>query len=138
MRVSFIVPAYNEEATIAEVLHRVSELEVENSSSSSTTAPRTALAQPWRRGPAVGTMSCSCPCAEPGQRRRYPRRDPHLDGQITVIEDADLEYDPVDVPASIEPMQRGAADVVFGSRLSGGRPQGLSLLALGRQSLSRS
>jgi hypothetical protein len=40
-----------------------------------------------------------------------------------VIQDADLEYDPADVPALIDPIERGAADVVFGSRLSGGRPQ---------------
>jgi hypothetical protein len=34
-----------------------------------------------------------------------------------------MEYDPADVPALIDPIVRGAADVVFGSRLSGGRPQ---------------
>jgi GT2 family glycosyltransferase len=47
---------------------------------------------------------------------------PHLTGDIVVIQDADLEYDPADVRALIEPIERGAADVVFGSRLSGGRP----------------
>jgi hypothetical protein len=34
-----------------------------------------------------------------------------------------MEYDPADVPALLEPIERGAADVVYGSRLSGGRPQ---------------
>ena len=34
-----------------------------------------------------------------------------------------MEYDPSDVPLLIDPIRRGAADVVFGSRLSGGRPQ---------------
>jgi len=48
---------------------------------------------------------------------------PHAEGDIAVIQDADLEYDPADVPALIEPIERGHADVVFGSRLSGGRPQ---------------
>jgi glycosyltransferase involved in cell wall biosynthesis len=48
---------------------------------------------------------------------------PHIEGDIAVIQDADLEYDPADVPALIEPITQGAADVVFGSRLSGGRPQ---------------
>jgi glycosyltransferase involved in cell wall biosynthesis len=47
----------------------------------------------------------------------------HADGEICVIQDADLEYDPIDVPALIEPIERGSADVVFGSRLLGGRPQ---------------
>lgn len=48
---------------------------------------------------------------------------PHIEGDIVVLQDADLEYDPTDVPALIDPIVRGAADVVFGSRLSGGRPQ---------------
>ena len=48
---------------------------------------------------------------------------PHVDGDIVVIQDADLEYDPAEVPGLIEPIQRGVADVVFGSRLKGGRPQ---------------
>jgi glycosyltransferase involved in cell wall biosynthesis len=48
---------------------------------------------------------------------------PHADGEIAVIQDADMEYDPADVPELIEPIERGIADVVFGSRLSGGRPQ---------------
>lgn len=40
-----------------------------------------------------------------------------------VIQDADGEYDPADVPKLIDPIVRGRADVVFGSRLSGGAPQ---------------
>ena len=48
---------------------------------------------------------------------------PHCQGDIVVIQDADMEYDPADVPALIEPIKRNTADVVYGSRLSGGRPQ---------------
>src|SRR5204863_444910 len=40
-----------------------------------------------------------------------------------VIQDADMEYDPADVPRLVEPIRLGVADVVFGSRLSGGQPQ---------------
>ena len=47
---------------------------------------------------------------------------PHCRGAIVVIQDADMEYDPHDVPMLIEPIQR-TADVVYGSRLSGGQPQ---------------
>jgi len=42
---------------------------------------------------------------------------------VVVIQDADMEYDPAEVPALIEPIERGVADAVYGSRLSGGRPQ---------------
>jgi glycosyltransferase involved in cell wall biosynthesis len=48
---------------------------------------------------------------------------PHVDGDIAVVQDADMEYDPAEVPALIEPIERGVADVVYGSRLRGGRPQ---------------
>jgi glycosyltransferase involved in cell wall biosynthesis len=48
---------------------------------------------------------------------------PRVEGEIVVIQDADMEYDPAEVPALIELIERGVADVVYGSRLSGGRPQ---------------
>ncbi len=47
----------------------------------------------------------------------------HIDGDIAVIQDADMEYDPAEVPGLIEPIVHGHADVVYGTRLKGGRPQ---------------
>lgn len=46
-----------------------------------------------------------------------------ITGDVVVIQDADLEYDPKDFLEMIKPIQDGVADVVYGSRLSGGRPQ---------------
>jgi glycosyltransferase involved in cell wall biosynthesis len=43
----------------------------------------------------------------------------HLQGDIVVIQDADLEYDPADIPKLIQPILDGHADVVFGSRFRG-------------------
>ena len=97
MRVSFLVPAYNEAATIVELLERVSELELDKQIvvvDDGSTDGTGDLAEGWAK-----------------------------DRDNAVIQDADLEYDPADVPGLIEPIERGAADVVFGSRLSGGRPQ---------------
>jgi glycosyltransferase involved in cell wall biosynthesis len=48
-------------------------------------------------------------------------------GKVVVVQDADLEYDPADIPALIQPILDGHADVVFGSRLIGGRPQRVHL-----------
>ena len=44
-------------------------------------------------------------------------------GDFLVIQDADLEYDPADLPKLLEPLFAGRADAVFGTRLRGGEPQ---------------
>jgi len=48
-------------------------------------------------------------------------------GQIVTIQDADLEYDPQEFAEMIRPIRDGVADVVYGSRLSGGKPQRVHL-----------
>jgi glycosyltransferase involved in cell wall biosynthesis len=124
VRVSFLVPAYNEAATIVEVLERVSALDVEkqivvvDDGSSDGTGD---LAERWRDGRADVVVIRQE--SNRGKGAAIRTAIPHADGEIAVIQDADLEYDPTDVPALIEPIERGVADVVFGSRLSGGRPQ---------------
>ncbi len=122
MRVSFIVPAYNEAATIGEVLERVEALDLDKQiivvdDGSTDDTPR--LLETWsaRNGTIVLRQE------NRGKGSAIRAAIPHLDGEITVIQDADMEYDPAEVPGLIEPIQRGAADVVYGSRLSGGRPQ---------------
>ena len=122
MRVSFIVPAYNEAATIGEVLARVEALEFDKQivivdDGSTDETPRVLEAWAGRNGVHVIRQE------NRGKGAAIRAAIPHLDGEIAVIQDADLEYDPAEVPELIDPIRRGAADVVFGSRLSGGRPQ---------------
>lgn len=118
MRVAFLIPAHNEERSIAEVLARIDLLAIDcqvividdgSADSTATIAERsgaTVLRQPHRgKGAAIRAAI------------------PHIDAEIVVIQDADMEYDPAEVPALIEPIGRGLADVVYGSRLSGGKPQ---------------
>jgi glycosyltransferase involved in cell wall biosynthesis len=59
-------------------------------------------------------------------------------GKIVVVQDADLEYDPTDIPGLIAPILEGHADVVYGSRLIGGRPQRVHLFwhKVGNKALS--
>jgi glycosyltransferase involved in cell wall biosynthesis len=51
----------------------------------------------------------------------------HVSGDIAAIQDADLEYDPNELKDLIKPILEGMADVVYGSRLSGGKPQRVHL-----------
>jgi len=122
MRVSFIIPAYNEERTIAEVLERVSALDLDKQivvvdDGSSDKTPDILAGWADRDGVLVVSQR------NQGKGAAVRAAVPHLDGEIAVIQDADMEYDPSDVPRLVEPIMRGAADVVFGSRLRGGAPQ---------------
>lgn len=123
MRVSFLVPAYNEAATIIQVLERVAALELDKQIivvDDGSTDGTGDLAEQWGAGRDDVVVVRQ---ENRGKGAAVRAAIPRADGEIAVIQDADMEYDPADVPALIEPIERGSADVVFGSRLSGGRPQ---------------
>jgi glycosyltransferase involved in cell wall biosynthesis len=122
MRLSVIIPVFNEAATIGRVLKMVldrSELNelvaVDDGSSDGTweELQRIAAAHPERvrvlrhernrgKGAALNTGFAAAR------------------GDIVLVQDADLEYDPGDYPRLLDPVLRGAADAVFGSRFIGG------------------
>ena len=123
MKVSFLIPAYNEARTIAELIERVSALPfdkelivVDDGSTDDTPAILERLSA-GRDDLIVIRQSNG------GKGAALRTGIPRITGQIVVIQDADLEYDPAEVPTLIEPIERGLADVVYGSRLSCGRPQ---------------
>ncbi len=122
-RVSFLIPAFNEAATIEELLDRVWALSLDKQLvivDDGSTDGTGELAERWAHGRADVVVVRK---ENGGKGTAIQAGIPHLDGDIAVIQDADLEYDPAEVPGLIEPIQRGVADVVYGSRLSGGRPQ---------------
>src|SRR5438128_6147479 len=123
MRISFLVPAFNEAATVIAVLDRVWALDLEKQIvvvDDGSTDGTGDLVQKWQDGRDGVVLIRQ---ENRGKGAAIRAAIPHADGDIAVIQDADLEYDPADVPGLIEPIERGVADVVFGSRLSGGRPQ---------------
>jgi glycosyltransferase involved in cell wall biosynthesis len=118
VKVSFLIPAYNEAATIGEVLDRIATLDLETQVivvDDGSVDDTGAIAE------SKGAHVIRQPNRGKGAAIRAAL--PLVEGDIAVIQDADMEYDPVEVPDLIEPIVRGAADVVFGSRLRGGRPQ---------------
>jgi len=118
VKVTFLIPAYNEAATIGDVLARIAGLGldaqvlvVDDGSSDETAAiAEAAGATVVRQG-------------NRGKGAAIRAAIPLVEGEIAVIQDADMEYDPAEVPALIAPIVDHSADVVFGSRLTGGRPQ---------------
>ena len=59
-------------------------------------------------------------------------------GDIILVQDADLEYNPEEYPLLLEPLISGKADAVFGSRFMDGRPHRVLFLAHGRQQIFKS
>jgi len=123
MRISFLVPVYNERPTVLQLLERVEALGLDKQLivvDDGSTDGSGELLREWYASHPHHVLLTQ---VNAGKGAALRAAIPHIDGDIAVIQDADLEYDPADVPALIEPILRGAADVVFGSRLSGGRPQ---------------
>jgi glycosyltransferase involved in cell wall biosynthesis len=123
VRISFLVPAHNEAATIGEVLERLQALDLDTQVvvvDDGSTDETAQVLETWSTR-MDGLIVVSQPNRGKGAAIRAAI--PHADGDIAVIQDADMEYDPADVPALIDPIVQGVADVVYGSRLSGGRPQ---------------
>ena len=122
-RISFLIPACDERSTIVDVLERIEALGLDRQlivvDDGSTDGTYDAV-DAWREGRDGVVLLRQ---ANAGKGAALRAAIPHVDGEIAVIQDADMEYDPADVPALVEPIERGAADVVFGSRLSGGQPQ---------------
>jgi len=120
--VSILVPAYNEAATIEHVLRRVCELElrrevlvVDDGSKDGTPD----LAE----GLGIDAVRVLRHERNQGKGAAVRTGIQASRGDIVVIQDADLEYDPRDLPKLLQPLLDGVADVVYGTRLRGGEPQ---------------
>ena len=123
VRLSVIVPVLNEARTIRQILERVRAVPIEKEiivvDGGSSDGTRDLLAQEERR---PGTRVIYEP--RPGGRGKAIKQGLQLArGEIVIFQDADLELDPADYPALIEPLEARRAEVVFGSRFLAGRPR---------------
>lgn len=116
MKLSVIVPVYNEAATITEVVRRVLAVHVLKElvivDDGSTDGTREFLMQ---LPPDEATVLFHERNLGKGAAIRTALE--HVSGEIVIIQDAALEYDPNDYPALVQPMVEGTAQVVFGSRV---------------------
>lgn len=138
-RLSIVIPAFNERATIEEIIRRVQAVNVEkeilivdDGSTDGTREFLEDLAQRCGSKPEAMALSGdgSDLCAQNlrifvqekncGKGAALRRGFKEARGRIVAIQDADLEYDPEDLLRLIEPIERGEADVVYGSRFLGG------------------
>ena len=119
MKLTVIIPAYNEVNTIREILQRVQAsgladeiLVVDDGSSDGTRDVLAALEN-------MPNVRVILHAHNQGKGAAVRTGIANASGDLVLIQDADLEYDPRDYPALLRPVQEGIADVVYGSRFLG-------------------
>ena len=123
MKLSVVMPVYNERATLRAVIERVLavplEIELLCVDDGSKDGSREILGEIKASRPQLKVFFQP---QNMGKGAALRRGIQEATGDFVIIQDADLEYDPAEYPTLLGPLLEGKADVVYGSRFQGGRP----------------
>jgi glycosyltransferase involved in cell wall biosynthesis len=120
MTLSIIMPVYNERATIEEIIRRVTDTNVADEiiivDDYSIDGTRDVLSEIERKHPQVQLIMHE---RNQGKGAAVRTGIAAATKDLVLIQDADLEYDPRDIPSLLQPIEEGKTDVVYGSRFLG-------------------
>jgi glycosyltransferase involved in cell wall biosynthesis len=140
MKLSIIMPVFNEKKTIEEIIKRVSAVKIPQIDKEiivvddkSTDGTKKILENIKRKQPSLKVFYHDQNQGKGATVRTGFRK---AKGDLFLIQDADLEYDPGDIPKLVEPIQKGKAEVVYGSRFTGERRNMLFWHMMGNRCLT--
>ena len=117
MKISVVIPVYNEAATVAELISRVQAVDIPKEvivvDDGSTDGTRDVLARLEKR---YDNLRVFLQAKNSGKGAALRTGFQQATADFVLVQDADLEYDPSDYPALLKPLVEGKADVVYGSR----------------------
>ena len=130
MKLSVLIPVYNEVNTLEEAIRRVRNVQlpkeiivVDDGSSDGSRELLNRLAMEAKPGnDSLNELKAYFQPTNQGKGAAIRSALSHVTGEIVIVQDADLEYDPQDYMRLLEPILSGKADVVFGTRFYGGGP----------------
>ena len=130
MKLSIIMPVFDEAGTIAEILQRVSDVRldpVEKEIVLVDDCSRDETPRILKEQTHIPNLKIITHEVNGGKGAAIQTALEHVTGEIVIIQDADLEYDPRDYVKLLEPILEGRAPVVYGSRFLGGPRMAMSL-----------
>jgi glycosyltransferase involved in cell wall biosynthesis len=121
LRLSVCIPVYNEAATIEQVVDRVRQIPLRTEIIAVDDGSQDGSGDVLERLQAAKKLAhCVRHPKNLGKGAAIRSAIAHASGDVVVIQDADLEYDPNDLPVLLGPIAAGKADAVYGSRFQGG------------------
>ncbi len=120
MKLSVVIAVYNEKQTILELLARVRAVPIPKEIILVDDCSKDGTREILQAIPAADDLKILYQPFNQGKGAALRAGFQAVSGEIVVIQDADLEYDPAEYPVLIQPILEGKADVVYGSRFLGG------------------